>query len=166
MLSLCSPVTVKLWDHHVVSFTKPTIVVQPTIPKVRHFTVSKASHYPKCHLCGFFAVRYHRLPHGWACSSKISEHIGNTKTALWHTFRPSTYTTYHPSHGNNNPGAVRDVSPFQNTMAYVRWNTDAHPERMPTLKRYEPFFHTLHFSMPKYVPDKEESFVNLTHDNH
>jgi len=37
---------------------------------------------------------------------------------------------------------------------------------MPLLKRYEPFFHTLHFSMPKYVPDEEESFVNLTHDNH
>jgi hypothetical protein len=38
-------------------------------------------------------------------------------------------------------------SPFENTLAMVRWNS-YHPERMPLLKKYTPFYDTVHFSMP------------------
>ncbi|KAK2624938.1 hypothetical protein QTJ16_005307 [Diplocarpon rosae] len=56
-------------------------------------------------------------------------------------------------------------SPFNSTIAFVRWNSH-HEERVPLIKKYEPFFHTLHFSMPSYIdsPLKTE-FQNLTHDN-
>lgn len=54
-------------------------------------------------------------------------------------------------------------SPFKNTMAMIRWNS-AHPERIPTLMKYEPFFHTVHISMPGLLPDKDPEFHNLTHD--
>ncbi|RDW84823.1 UDP-galactose transporter [Coleophoma cylindrospora] len=54
-------------------------------------------------------------------------------------------------------------SPFKNTLAMVRWNSD-HPERMPLLQQYAPFFHDLHFSMPGYVKGDVE-FHNLTHDS-
>lgn len=56
-------------------------------------------------------------------------------------------------------------SPFKNTLAYVRWNSDGHPERMATIDAYTPFFHTMHYSMPNYTPDKGKDYVNLTHDS-
>ncbi|CAL3967738.1 unnamed protein product [Diplocarpon coronariae] len=56
-------------------------------------------------------------------------------------------------------------SPFNTTMAFIRWNSH-HEERVPLIQKYEPFFHTLHLSMPSYIdsPLKTE-FQNLTHDN-
>ena len=55
-------------------------------------------------------------------------------------------------------------SPFKNTMAYVRWNSK-HEERIPLIKNgYEPFFHTMHYSMPKLMGEGQGDFVNLTHD--
>jgi hypothetical protein len=47
-------------------------------------------------------------------------------------------------------------------MGFIRWN---HPlaERLPLLQKYEPFFHTTHYSMP--LPEEQDSEVhNLTHD--
>lgn len=57
------------------------------------------------------------------------------------------------------------TSPFNNTLAFVRWN-EHHPERIPLIEKYAPFFHTLHFSMPAMIdaPLKTE-YQNLTHDN-
>jgi hypothetical protein len=47
-------------------------------------------------------------------------------------------------------------------MGIIRWN-NYHIERLPLLEKYEPFFHTTHYSMP--LPDEEDSEVhNLTHD--
>lgn len=54
-------------------------------------------------------------------------------------------------------------SPFKNTMAMIRWNS-AHPERIPLLEKYEPFFHTLHISMPNMFKDEDPEFHNMTHD--
>ncbi|KAK1585160.1 UDP-galactose transporter [Colletotrichum navitas] len=54
-------------------------------------------------------------------------------------------------------------SPFKNTMAMIRWNS-AHPERIPLLQKYEPFFHTVHISMPNMFKDEDPEFHNLTHD--
>lgn len=55
-------------------------------------------------------------------------------------------------------------SPFKNTLAYVRWNSK-HPERIPLIRKgYEPFFHTMHYSMPELVED-EPDFLNMTHDS-
>ncbi|RFU28397.1 hypothetical protein B7463_g7933, partial [Scytalidium lignicola] len=56
------------------------------------------------------------------------------------------------------------TSPFANTLAMIRWNSN-HPERMPLLAKYGPFFHDVHFSMPDYVKDKPKDFHNLTHDS-
>ncbi|KAK4981198.1 hypothetical protein LTR28_013246 [Elasticomyces elasticus] len=56
-------------------------------------------------------------------------------------------------------------SPFKNTLAYVRWTGDTHPERMATIDAYTPFFHTMHYSMPNYTPDEGKDYVNLTHDS-
>jgi hypothetical protein len=85
------------------------------------------------------------------------------------------WDTHHPEQTVSTPGksppispespATPVISPFNNTLAYVRWNSDAHPERMDTIRAYEPFFHTLHFSMPNYVPDQPKDFANLTHDS-
>lgn len=61
-------------------------------------------------------------------------------------------------------------SPFKNSMAYIRWNSN-HPERIPTIQEgYEPFFQTLHYSVPNIVPKADvnskaaNEFLNLTHD--
>ncbi|KAK2059458.1 UDP-galactose transporter [Colletotrichum caudatum] len=54
-------------------------------------------------------------------------------------------------------------SPFKNTMAMIRWNS-AHPERIPLLQKYEPFFHTVHISMPNMFKGEDPEFHNLTHD--
>lgn len=69
-----------------------------------------------------------------------------------------------PTHGSAELTYLIE-SPFKNTIAFVRWNSDGHPERMEQVKAYEPFFHTLHFSMPNYTPDEGPNFVNLTHDS-
>ncbi|OLN96061.1 CMP-sialic acid transporter 2 [Colletotrichum chlorophyti] len=54
-------------------------------------------------------------------------------------------------------------SPFKNTMAMIRWNS-ARAERIPTLEKYKPFFHTLHISMPNMFKEEAPEFHNLTHD--
>jgi UDP-galactose transporter len=64
------------------------------------------------------------------------------------------------------PAVPKNVleSPFKNTMAYVRWNSK-HEERIPLIRNgYEPFFHTMHYSMPQIVGEGHADFVNLTHD--
>ncbi|RCI17269.1 hypothetical protein L249_3151, partial [Ophiocordyceps polyrhachis-furcata BCC 54312] len=55
------------------------------------------------------------------------------------------------------------VSPFHDVLAMVRWNS-AHPERVPQIIKYEPFFDTVHISMPGMMPDQPETFYNWTHD--
>jgi hypothetical protein len=57
-------------------------------------------------------------------------------------------------------------SPFKNSLAVVRWNSE-HPERFPLVEKYAPFFHDLHFSMPNYLKgeDVPEDYHNLTHDS-
>ncbi|GKT43301.1 CMP-sialic acid transporter 2 [Colletotrichum spaethianum] len=54
-------------------------------------------------------------------------------------------------------------SPFKNTLAMIRWNS-ARPERIPLLQKYEPFFHTVHISMPNMFKAEDPEFHNLTHD--
>jgi hypothetical protein len=56
-------------------------------------------------------------------------------------------------------------SPFENTMAMIRWNS-YHPERIPLLEKYSPFFHSLHFSMPDHTPPSEfDAFGNHNKDH-
>ncbi|KAL3426432.1 UDP-galactose transporter [Phlyctema vagabunda] len=64
----------------------------------------------------------------------------------------------------NKEGQPVLTSPFKNTLAMIRWNSN-HPERMPLLRQYAPFFHDVHFSMPGYVEGQPE-FHNLTHDSY
>lgn len=45
-------------------------------------------------------------------------------------------------HSLNPPPIMK--SPFDKTMAIIRWN-HAHKERLPLLQKYEPFFHTVQF---------------------
>ncbi|KAH8814816.1 UDP-galactose transporter [Xylogone sp. PMI_703] len=61
-----------------------------------------------------------------------------------------------PSESSNKPVLT---SPFSNTLAVVRWNS-YHPERIPLISKYAPFFHDIHFSMPGYGKKKPD----LTHD--
>lgn len=60
---------------------------------------------------------------------------------------------------------INDViaSPFNNSLAMIRWNSP-HPERIPLLKKYEPFFHTVHISMPEMMSDRPPEFHNLISD--
>jgi hypothetical protein len=54
-------------------------------------------------------------------------------------------------------------SPFNNTMGFVKWN-HYHVERIPLIQKYEPFFHTVHYSIP--LPDEKDAEKhNLTHDS-
>jgi hypothetical protein len=44
----------------------------------------------------------------------------------------------------------------------MKWN-HYHLERVPLIQKYEPFFHTVHYSMP--LPKEQDSEIhNLTHD--
>ncbi|KAH8764790.1 UDP-galactose transporter [Hyaloscypha finlandica] len=53
-------------------------------------------------------------------------------------------------------------SPFNTTLGFMKWNHHL-PERIPLIQKYEPFFHTVHYSMP--LPDEKDSELhNLTHD--
>ncbi|KAF2101117.1 hypothetical protein NA57DRAFT_74705 [Rhizodiscina lignyota] len=97
-----------------------------------------------------------------------SSNIKKQYDEVWRTWESSTLS---PSPSgpdlHNNPGERRDVSPFKNTVAYIRLNSDAHPERIPLLMQYEPFFHTIHISHPNNVVDSgEQYFLNITHDNY
>ena len=81
-------------------------------------------------------------------------HIGPNLQQPWHNNPNQTLSCIN--------GDVLE-SPFKNTMAMIRWNS-MHPERVPLLMKYEPFFHTVHISLPGYFPDKPTNFHNLTHD--
>ena len=51
-------------------------------------------------------------------------------------------------------------SPFNNTFAFVRWNS-AYRNRIPNITPYAPFFHTLHLS----IPDHDNEYMNITDDS-
>lgn len=53
-------------------------------------------------------------------------------------------------------------SPFNTTLAFVRWNA-AHTERLPHIMKYEPFFHTMHISMPNDSLDSPQDDFGLNH---
>lgn len=55
-------------------------------------------------------------------------------------------------------------SPFQDVYAFVRWNTGEHSDRASMVQKYEPFFHTVHYSMPNSVLGRNTSWINSTHD--
>ncbi|EFQ32406.1 uncharacterized protein GLRG_07676 [Colletotrichum graminicola M1.001] len=57
------------------------------------------------------------------------------------------------------------ASPFSNTLAMIRWNSKR-TERVPLLMKYEPFFHTVHVSMPEMMEDKPADYHNLTHSQY
>jgi hypothetical protein len=47
-------------------------------------------------------------------------------------------------------------------MGYMKWNHYL-VERIQLIQKYEPFFHTVHYSMP--LPEEKDSEIhNLTHD--
>ena len=50
---------------------------------------------------------------------------------------------------NTAPDVPTVESPFKNSLAYIRWN-HYQPERIPTLKKFKPFFKAVHISMPNY----------------
>ncbi|KAK9435766.1 UDP-galactose transporter [Metarhizium brunneum] len=56
------------------------------------------------------------------------------------------------------------TSPFEKTLAFVRWN-GARPERIPHVMKYKPFFHTMHISMPnETTPGLGLNKTSLTED--
>lgn len=55
--------------------------------------------------------------------------------------------------GTTNANGLVVKSPFRNTLAFIRVNSHL-PERVPVLMKYEPFFHTIHISMPESLPLK------------
>ncbi|KHO11536.1 PLC-like phosphodiesterase, TIM beta/alpha-barrel domain protein [Metarhizium robertsii ARSEF 23] len=56
------------------------------------------------------------------------------------------------------------TSPFEKTLAFVRWN-GARPERIPHVMKYKPFFHTMHISMPnETTPGPGLNKTSLTED--
>jgi hypothetical protein len=74
-----------------------------------------------------------------------------------------------PSHGSHlTPVQSSDeASPFAQTVGFVRWNAP-YLERIPLIEKYEPFFKSIHYSIPTY-PNEDATFLNLTHsswDNH
>jgi hypothetical protein len=64
------------------------------------------------------------------------------------------------------PSEAKLESPFKNTLGMVRWNSK-HSERVPFIRKYEPFFHTLHLSLPDYLNDTNlpVGYHNLTDDS-
>ena len=50
------------------------------------------------------------------------------------------------------------VSPFRNTLGFIRWNSP-HNERIPVMEKYRPFFAQLHYSIPN-----KSSNLTLTGD--
>ncbi|KAK1959749.1 hypothetical protein LY78DRAFT_685694 [Colletotrichum sublineola] len=62
------------------------------------------------------------------------------------------------------PGNL-SASPLSNTLAMIRWNSKR-MERVPLLMKYEPFFHTVHVSMPDVMEDKPADYHNLTHSQY
>ncbi|EQL03355.1 UDP-galactose transporter [Ophiocordyceps sinensis CO18] len=66
-----------------------------------------------------------------------------------------------PGNGPSHPAPVTAASPFRNTLAFVRWNS-AHPERIPFVMKYEPFFRSIHLSIPDMMPAPVAR--NMTHD--
>lgn len=53
-------------------------------------------------------------------------------------------------------------SPFSSTLAFIRFNA-YRPERLDSLEKYRPFFHDIHYSMPKST-DGDPDYVNTTND--
>jgi hypothetical protein len=61
---------------------------------------------------------------------------------------------------------ARIVSPFEKTMAYVRFNDNAQSNHIQYAMAYEPFFHTVHMSIPSHPADLGSKFyTNLTQDS-
>jgi hypothetical protein len=56
-----------------------------------------------------------------------------------------------------------NASPFRNTLAMIRWNS-ARMERVPSIRKYAPFFHTIHISIPNMLKEQPNTFHNQTHD--
>ena len=52
----------------------------------------------------------------------------------------------------------RRLSPFRNTLGFIRWNSP-HNERIPLMEKYRPFFAQLHYSIPN-----KSSNLTLTDD--
>lgn len=74
---------------------------------------------------------------------------------------PSTPKT--PTHPSTKGEIL--ISPFNNTLAMVRWNS-GRPERIPMIRKYEPFFHSIHISMPDSMPNQTEKYHNITNDQY
>ncbi|KID96988.1 UDP-galactose transporter, partial [Metarhizium majus ARSEF 297] len=66
--------------------------------------------------------------------------------------------------GRKNGTVAAVTSPFEKTLAFVRWNGE-HPERIPHVMKYKPFFHTMHISMPdETAPGQGLNQTSLTED--
>ncbi|TID25905.1 UDP-galactose transporter [Venturia nashicola] len=58
------------------------------------------------------------------------------------------------------------VSPFANSLAYIRFSNSARKDRIPYAMAYAPFFHSIHISIPDYPVERNGKFyTNLTHDS-
>ncbi|KUJ23572.1 uncharacterized protein LY89DRAFT_186085 [Mollisia scopiformis] len=71
-------------------------------------------------------------------------------------------TLQYIGHSLNPPPILK--SPFEKTVAIIRSNKQR-SERMFMLKKYEPFFHTVHYSMPGLVPGYPSGWQDLNNDN-
>ncbi|PNS19648.1 UDP-galactose transporter [Sphaceloma murrayae] len=61
------------------------------------------------------------------------------------------------AHHTGTPSKVPVVeSPLKDSLAFVRWNAP-HPERIPTIMKYKPYFADIHISMPDYLRQTNRS---------
>ncbi|KAM4055037.1 nucleotide-sugar transporter [Hirsutella rhossiliensis] len=74
----------------------------------------------------------------------------------------AAYANVKPTH-EPAAGAGNFSSPFRNVLAMVRWNTP-YPERIPRIMEYQPFFDTVHISVPDMMPEQPPEHYNWTHD--
>ncbi|ODA81342.1 hypothetical protein RJ55_04307 [Drechmeria coniospora] len=86
------------------------------------------------------------------------------------TLKKSEMPGFSPMADVSPGGSVSNInrgsdSAFGNSLAMIRFNS-ARPERIPMLKKYEPFFHTVHISMPELMPEHPADFHNLTVDQY
>src|ERR1700761_5181892 len=59
--------------------------------------------------------------------------------------------------------AIRFYSPFNKTLAFVRWNSYL-PQRIEPIRAYSPYFHTVHISMPDVVNKNDTNATGIYYD--
>ncbi|KAM4062782.1 nucleotide-sugar transporter [Hirsutella rhossiliensis] len=115
-----------------------------------------------CKALGVFLKRY-RVPY-LAVLTFTTVLIVAFLTLIQTTMPGLTHGNGHPNLSHSAPATEGTAtSPFRNTLAVIRWNS-AHPERIPLLMKYKPFFRSMHLSIPDIMPNDSPVARNKTYD--